>query len=120
MGIGVFATDDIDKDEIIERCPLIQLELRRHYLHDLQIKAYSYIRACDCDECVRHGALSFLVLGYGMLYNHQEEPNAHWNFNHENLVGDLIAIRPIKKDEEIFIHYGDSYFENKEDIYKVK
>ena len=45
-----------------------------------------------------------------MLYNHQDKPNAQWDFNYENLIGDLIAKKSIKKDEEIFIHYGNNYF----------
>jgi hypothetical protein len=110
MGLGVFATEDIEEGEIIERAPMIQLELRRNYIHDSQLKSYSYVKSCDCDECKSHGVLSFLVLGYGMLYNHQDKPNAQWDFNYENLIGDLIAKKPIKKDEEIFIHYGNNYF----------
>ena len=52
-----------------------------------------------------------MVLGYGMIYNHQDNNNAVWQFNYQNLYADIIATRDIQINEEIFVNYGINYFE---------
>lgn len=112
-GRGVFAVEDIKKGEVVERCPLIELEYRSKYQLDPTIFAYSYAQPpCNCYECEKHGFVLHMALGYGMLYNHQEKPNALWKFNYTQLLGDIIAIQDISKGSEIFINYGNCYFNN--------
>lgn len=116
-GIGVFATEDIVVGELIERCPMIGLSYRSRYHHDPQLYKYLYTQPlCPCSECKNHGFNFFMVLGYGMLYNHQDTPNTQWMFNYNKKIGDVVAIRPIKKDEEIFVTYGEAYFKGKNKI----
>jgi SET domain-containing protein len=55
-----------------------------------------------------------MVLGYGMIYNHQNNPNTEWRFNYQGLLADVVAIKPIKASDEIFVHYGNNYFKNRE------
>jgi SET domain-containing protein len=111
FGLGVFATEDINTGELIERCPLIELEWRSKYVKDAKLVKYVYTNSgCPCNECKKHGPLMFLAAGYGMLYNHQNTPNTKWDFNFKNLFADLIATKDIKNGEEIFVHYGNSYF----------
>jgi len=115
MGLGVFATEDIEAGELIERCPMIQLDFRAKYHNDVQIHKYCYSnKGCECKECQVHGSSLFMVLGYGMIYNHQDEPNTDWNFSFLNLIADVIAAKPIKAGEEIFVTYGPNYFNNRE------
>lgn len=114
QGRGVFATNDIEVGEIIERCPMIQMEYRSKYQLDPQIFNYMYAQLpCKCEECQKHGFIFHMVGGYGMMYNHQDDPNAKWKFNYTQLLGDVIAVKPIKKNEEIFISYGNVYFNDK-------
>jgi SET domain-containing protein len=114
MGLGVFATEDIDKDEMIERCPLIKLGWRIRYHGDPQIRKYCFPSNCACSDCQKDSPFAFLSLGYGMLYNHQDENNCRTNFDYKNLICDYVAIKPIKKDDEIFINYGNFYFTDRE------
>lgn len=114
MGLGVFATDDIEAGEIIERCPMIQMTWRSKYHGDSQITKYLYSdKSCDCMQCKIHGHHMFMVLGYGMIYNHQDNPNTEWKFNWRNLIADVVALKPIKMGQEIFVNYGSSYFKNR-------
>lgn len=116
QGRGVFALESFNKGDIIERCPLIELENRSKYQLDPKIFAYSYAQPlCGCYDCDKHGFLMHLALGYGMLYNHQDDPNALWRFNYTQLLGDVIAVKNIKAGEEIFINYGNCYF-NSQDV----
>ena len=117
IGLGVFATQDIAKDSIIERCPMVGLSWRSKYHGDSQIHRYLYTSGrCNCNECKIHGIRMFMVLGYGMIYNHQDDPNGRWNFNFKNRFADVVAHRPIEKGQQIFVSYGNSYFNNREKI----
>jgi SET domain-containing protein len=117
MGLGVFATENIEAGEIVERCPMIQMTWRSKYHGDSQISKYLYSdKSCDCMQCKIHGHHMFMVLGYGMIYNHQDEPNTEWKFNWQNLVADVIALKPIKAGQEIFVHYGSSYFNSRSKV----
>lgn len=116
-GRGVFATKDIEVDEIIERCPLVPLGFRSRYHSDPQLYRYLYSQPlCPCTECQNHGFIFHMVLGYGMIYNHQDSPNAIWKFNWEHSYADIIANKDIKAGSEIFVSYGSKYFHNREKI----
>lgn len=112
-GRGVVATQDIEQNEIIERCPLIPLMHRSRYQTEPNIWRYCYPKPlCDCTECNNHGFLFFMVTGHGMIYNHQDNNNARMQFNFKELYVDVIAVRPIKSGEEVFVTYGEEYFKN--------
>jgi len=113
---GVFATEDIESEELIERCPMVPLDFRTKYHKDTQLYNYLYTHKCPCDDCKKHGSIFLMVLGYGMLYNHQDTPNTVWNFNYKEKVADVVATMPIKKGEEIFVSYGAQYFNNKNKV----
>jgi hypothetical protein len=51
-----------------------------------------------------------MVLGYGMMYNHKDSSNALWKFNYSQLLGDVIATENIFIGQEIFVNYGNAYF----------
>lgn len=115
QGRGVYATIDIKKGEIVERCPLIEMEYRSKYQLDPKIFGYMYAQPpCGCDDCDKHGFVIHMVGGYGMMYNHQDNPNALWKFNYRQLLGDVIAVKDIAKGDEIFINYGNCYFNSKD------
>jgi SET domain-containing protein len=115
MGIGVFATSDIEEGELIERCPMIQMDWKSRYHLDPQISRYLYTNSnCTCKDCQMHGYQLFMVLGYGMIYNHQDTPNTKWTFNFKNLIADVTATKKINENDEIFVNYGPKYFKNRE------
>jgi SET domain-containing protein len=116
-GIGVFATSDIVQGEIIERCPMIELGFRSRYHADPQLSKYVYNdKTCDCMQCKIHGHHMYMVLGYGMLYNHSDEPTTNWEFNYANLIADVVAVKDISAGSEIFVSYGKKYFSKRKYI----
>lgn len=110
---GVFATEDIGTEELIERCPMVPLDFRIKYHGDPQLFKYLYTHKCPCEECEKHGGMFLMVLGYGMIYNHQDTPNTVWDFKYKEKVADVVSTRPIKKGEEIFVSYGEAYFKGR-------
>lgn len=116
-GIGVFATEDINEGDVVERCPMVKLAWRSNYIHDPSIWKYCYGQPrCDCSDCKNHGGFMWMVLGYGMIYNHQDIPNTKWVFNYDKAYADVIATKPITGGQEIFVSYGTSYWRNRKKI----
>jgi hypothetical protein len=113
-GIGVFATTDIRAGTIIERCPMVRMGWRSNYQHDPTVWKYLHFQPkCDCNDCNNHGHIAWMVLGYGMLYNNQETPNAKWSFDYLQAYADVVATQDIIRGDEIFVSYGSSSFNNK-------
>lgn len=56
---------------------------------------------------------SATVLGYGMIYNHSQNYNVEHSIDYEDLCFRFKANKIIKKDEELFINYGNP---NREDL----
>lgn len=98
-GYGVFAGKDIRKGSMIEECCFILSDCEDDILMD-------YI----FDVRGRSG----LLLGYGSLYNHSEQPNAEYSFNLKRKVATVKASRSIKKGQEIFICYGNDWFSSRD------
>lgn len=100
MGRGVFAKDKISKGELIERCPIIVLpDYETSIIETSQLVNYTYFFG-------RHNNKPCLVLGYGSLYNHSTQPNAIYKPKLGKQVVDFVAIRNIKKGEEITVSYS--------------
>ena len=110
-GVGVYATENIKQFELIERCPLVPLEFRSKYIGDRAIWKYCYSKPlCDCADCKSHGFVMYMVLGHGMIYNHQDQNNAEMKFNHKDLYVDIVSSVDISANQEIFTNYGSRYF----------
>ena len=116
-GIGVFAVKNISKGDIVERCPIVDFGWRSNYLNDPTILKYCYFQAqCDCNDCKNHGSIVWMVLGYGMIYNHQDLPNTKWSFNYQQRYADIVATKNIVAGEEIFVTDGSRHFNNRQNI----
>lgn len=108
-GIGVFAKKNFIPSETIETFPIVPLFFRTHYQGDARIIDYCVVKNCECEECQKHGNILFLRLGYGGIYNHQDEYNAEITMDYKNLIGTCRATKHIQVNDEIFINYGYSY-----------
>ncbi|MBW3002986.1 SET domain-containing protein [Candidatus Woesearchaeota archaeon] len=97
-GKGIFATKDIKKDEVIEVCPIIILNQEDTKIID-NTSLYNYYFGWRNNG-------SAIVLGYSSIYNHSYQPNARYNrdFINNNVI--FIAIKPIRKGEEITVNYN--------------
>ena len=103
---GVFAKKDMGFNTTVEVFPITPTFFRTKYQADPQILSYSFINeGCPCQECKKHGYVIYLPHGYGSMYNHQPESNARIELNYKDLYGKVIAKKPIRQNEEIFITY---------------
>jgi uncharacterized protein len=98
-GYGVFAGKAIKKGERIEECYMVLTKVEDDTLGDY----FFNIRGKNA-----------VVTGFGWIYNHSEDPNADYDFNYKNRIMVFRATRPIKKDEEIYVTYGDDWFKSRD------
>lgn len=103
LGRGVFATRRIESGETIEICPTMDLMDA-----DVTGRLGDYVlKSSEDDDVV------VLMFGWGMLYNHSEDPNAEYRQHDIDEIA-FIALREIDPDEEITISYGEDWWETRE------
>lgn len=98
-GFGVYAGKKIRKGEKIEECYFL-LSYRGG---DKKLEDYYF------DAKGKYA----MLLGFGCIYNHAEEPNADYTINMKRRIFTFKAERTIQKDEEIFVSYGDKWFKSR-------
>ncbi len=103
MGRGVFTSEAISKGTIIEISPVIimtgdeRTHLDKTLLHD-----YIFEWGDDAKECC-------MALGYVAVYNHSYESNCEYQMDYENDFIQIITMRDIEKDEELFFNYNGTW-----------
>lgn len=99
FGRGVFATQAIRKNTVVERAPLIVLdEADTKMVRDSNVLVYY--------DFSFNEQFSAIAGGYGSFYNHSTTPNVDWEVDQENEEIKYWATRAIKKGEQLFINYG--------------
>ena len=116
---GVFAAMDIEPGETIEEMKTIILDTTNNTVNDWVLKRYGKLWECDCDICKLNGKTIYIPTGNGMLYNHLSDPNAYFQLEKPFRRLKAIALRKIKKDEEIFVYYGKEYLQIMDDVVKM-
>lgn len=94
-GYGVFAEKNFKKGEVIEECYMIVTRGGDKGLEDYYF-----------DVKGKHG----IFTGFGIVYNHSEDPNADYDIYAKSRLVRFKANRAIKKGEEISIDYGEGWF----------
>lgn len=105
-GWGVFASQKIQSGEIFEICPIIDMKLPKNVdVATLADYRFNWPQGrSDWDKQV-------VSVGFSMLYNHSNDPNASWRSNYDLESFEFFAIKDINVNEEIFIYYGgESYW----------
>src|SRR3972149_7342200 len=98
-GRGVFAGRNIKKGEIIERCPIIEIPRNDAALLNKSIfVTYFFYFGKDKERMA-------IALGFGSIYNHSYSPNAKFKILQKERLIDFVAIKNIKKDDEITFNY---------------
>jgi uncharacterized protein len=100
-GRGVFATRRYIKGQLVERCPTVEVP-------DSEVSGRldDYVYASVKDGNV------LIVLGYGMLYNHSDDPNVEY-VQEEPSVITFRALRTVTAGEELTIDYGEEWWETR-------
>ncbi len=109
---GVFAKEDLEANDLIERFTFVPLHFRTLYQGDVSLMRNVIVKDdCPCNECKTHGYQIFLPQGYASTYNYADDDrvNAEFKINYEKFYGLILATKEIKKDAEIFVPANQSY-----------
>ena len=91
------------KNEVIEECPVLVLSGKDvHILKNTLLKNYYFIWHMP----KRIATKVAICLGFGSLYNHSYEPNATYKKNFKKETISFVALRNVKRGEEITVNYN--------------
>jgi SET domain-containing protein len=112
MGRGVFARRRLRAGDLIERVPVIVVPAPQcHLVAATILDSYDYKWGED-------GMQRAIALGYGSLYNHSYQPNAHYTKLFENLEIIFVALKTIEEGQEITINYNGSPHDQRKIIFE--
>lgn len=97
-GYGVFAEKTFQKGEKIEECYIIISKGGDKKLEDYYFDV--------------NGKYAIFT-GYGIIYNHSDNPNCDYIINEKKRLVTMKASEKIPKGKEIFISYGDEWFSDR-------
>lgn len=104
-GRGVFANKNYKKGEIVETSPYIILDKNTINTENL-IQDYVFDHLTDSSKKI-------LVFGYGSMYNHSTNYNIDYEPDINNQCMIYIANKDIIKGNELFINYGEDYWNSR-------
>lgn len=111
-GRGVFASQDIDINEVIEVCPILEVPANDVFnLKESILVNYYFSFDEDPD-------LLAIVLGFGSIYNHSYSPNATYKYLSKDKILEFKSIKDIKKNEEITVNYNSGEPDNQSPLWK--
>lgn len=114
MGRGVFTSEEIKVDTLVEISPVLIMSLNERKLLD-QTLLHDYIFEWgeNKDQCC-------MALGYVPVYNHSFSSNCEYEMDFEQEVISIKTIRAIKAGEELFINYNGDWNNTKPIWFEVK
>lgn len=104
----VMAKTQFAKGEIIEICPIIFVGPEAKAIDRIK----DFIFEIEKPKDTKPGMFG-LVLGYGSIYKHSDEPNVEYAYNRANRQMYFKAARIIQAHEELTINYGKDYWQER-------
>ena len=100
-GRGVFASEKIAKNTIIEISPVLVLSAKdRKHVEKTRLFDYIFEWGTEGKKKV------CIALGYLSLYNHAYNANCDYEMDYDAELMTIKTVRAIKKGEELFINYN--------------
>jgi uncharacterized protein len=112
-GIGVFTSEKIRKNTILEIAPVIVLSLKdKKHLDKTLLHDYLFMWGREEKECC-------MALGWVPLYNHSYASNCEYLMNFETNEIAIQTVRLIHPNEELTINYNGSWNDEKKVWFEV-
>ena len=107
MGKGVYTSENLEEDTVIEIAPVIVMTKEDRKLLD-QTKLHDYIFEWgeDSKQCC-------MALGYIPMYNHAYRSNCEYEMDFDDEIIRVKTVRFIKAGEELFINYNGDWNDGK-------
>ncbi|WP_164010092.1 SET domain-containing protein-lysine N-methyltransferase [Pyxidicoccus trucidator] len=111
-GYGVFTDEFIRAGDLIEECHYLKVPHKLARIPALDDYVFQ-IKWSEKEE-PREGDWVALVMGYGMIYNHAQEPNAAYYRAVDRDLFSFYALRAIHPGEQICISYGENWWKSRD------
>ncbi|WP_315816595.1 SET domain-containing protein-lysine N-methyltransferase [Paraflavitalea speifideaquila] len=107
MGRGVFTSQSLEADSIVEISPVIVMgENDRGLLDQTILHDYIFEWGNDRKQCC-------MALGYVPIYNHSYASNCEYEMDYTHEIITIKTVRFIKAGEELFINYNGNWDDGK-------
>ena len=103
-GFGVFADEAIFPGDVVEECHTL--------FSDGEDKSFINYYFSVNDK-------NAIPLGFGCIYNHANDPNCNYQYDEARQTMIYTANRHIAKGDEIFVTYGNDWFDSRNAIVKT-
>lgn len=114
MGRGVFTSENIEADMVIEVSPVIVMsQADRKLLDQTILHDYIFEWGKDRKRCC-------MALGYIPVYNHSYSSNCEYEMDFDKEVMTIKTVRFIKAGEELFINYNGNWNDAKKLWFEAK
>ncbi|MEO6813980.1 MAG: SET domain-containing protein [Ginsengibacter sp.] len=112
-GRGVFTTQKIVKNTVIENAPVIVMSAEdRKILDKTLLHDYIFEWGINKDKCC-------MALGLVPIYNHSYQSNCEYFMDFENESIEIKTTREIEKGEELTINYNGDWDDGKKVWFEV-
>jgi len=110
-GYGVFATEHLGENEIIEEATFVMSGVRTKQKPAPEWIGPSilYPYPCKCESCQEHGQQFLFSTGYIQLYNHSDDNNVVFSFDLDTRTITVRTNRSVGGGQELFNNYGKEY-----------
>jgi SET domain-containing protein len=106
-GRGVFTSENIEKDTVLETAPVIVMSKEDRQLIDKTLlHDYIFEWGPKNEKCC-------MALGYVPIYNHSYRSNCEYEMDFDNQLIRVRSVRFIKAGEELFINYNGDWNDSK-------
>lgn len=103
MGRGVYSSEDIPANTVIEVAPVIVMEKSdREWLDKTLLHDYIFEWGVSRSQCC-------MALGYVPMYNHSYTSNCEYEMDFDHALISIRTMRDIKQGEELFINYNGDW-----------
>ena len=103
MGRGVFTSELIAKDTVVEVAPVIVMSgTDRQKVDETLLHDYIFEWGEGKNECC-------MALGYVPMYNHSYTSNCEYEMDYDQFLIRIRAVRNIAAGEELFINYNGDW-----------
>lgn len=107
MGRGVFTSQSLEADSIVEISPVIVMGREdRQLLDQTLLHDYIFEWGNDRMQCC-------MALGYVPVYNHSYSSNCEYEMDYTHEIITIKTVRFIKAGEELFINYNGNWDDDK-------
>ena len=107
MGRGIFTSQDLAADTVIEESPVIVMSKEeRAHLDKTLLHDYIFEWGKDEDQCC-------MALGLVPIYNHSYKANCEYFMQYDDETILVKTVRVVAKDEELLINYNGDWNDSK-------